>query len=133
MVLTRILLSTHTQGKTINDTMPLPPADLVVAADIMYEPVTGRAMARRAVEALQGGSRVLVGDSPGRAGRPAFLQELNELGVKGEFVAVSGRTCSGDRHGLICGKDSSSVSESPKEMQVDVLDLDSRHVFPMNS
>jgi len=56
-----------------HETHPLPDADIVVAADIMYEPVTGRAMARRAVEALKRGSRVLIGDSPGRAGRPAFL------------------------------------------------------------
>lgn len=108
---------------------PLPEADLVVAADIMYEPVTGRAMARRAVEALKRGSRVLVGDSPGRAGRPAFLEELHKLGVKGEFVAVTGRTCSGERHDLICGKGSKSVSDEPKEMQVDLLDLNPATCF----
>ena len=45
---------------------PLPFAELVVAADIMYEPKTGVAMAHRVVEALNAGSRVIVGCSPGR-------------------------------------------------------------------
>jgi len=39
---------------------------VVVAADIMYEPKTGIAMAHRAVEALRQNCRVIVGDSPGR-------------------------------------------------------------------
>lgn len=45
---------------------PLPQADIVVAADIMYEPKTGIAMAHRVMEALNNGSRVIVGCSPGR-------------------------------------------------------------------
>ena len=40
--------------------------DIVVAADIMYEPKTGIAMAHRAVEALRQNCRVIIGDSPGR-------------------------------------------------------------------
>ena len=40
--------------------------DVVVAADIMYEPKTGIAMAYRAVEALRQNCRVVIGDSPGR-------------------------------------------------------------------
>lgn len=90
----------------------------------MYEPVTGRAMARRAVEALQRGSRVLVGDSPGRAGRPAFLKELYRLGVKGEFVSTVGQTCSGPRNDLICSKNSPSISTVPKDLEVAIMDLD---------
>jgi hypothetical protein len=91
----------------------------------MYEPMTGRAMAHRAVEALQRGSRVLVGDSPGRAGRPAFLAALQELGITDAlFVNTVGRTCSGARHDLICGKDSTSISETPKDMEVAIMDLD---------
>lgn len=112
-----------------HDASPLPKADLVVAADIMYMPSTGRAMARRAVEALKRGSRLIVGDSPGRPGRPAFLEELDKLGVVGEFVQVTGRTCCGERHDLICGDKSKSVSESPKEMTVDILDLDPTTCF----
>ncbi|CAB9529690.1 Putative methyltransferase [Seminavis robusta] len=104
---------------------PLPTADLVVAADIMYEPKTGRAMAKRAVEALQQGARVLVGDSPGRPGRGAFLDELQNLGVVGAtFVDTVGYTCSGPRHDLICGKDSTSVSETPQELLVAIMELD---------
>lgn len=43
---------------------PLPNGfDLIVAADIMYEPKTGTAMAHRVLEALENGCRVLIGDS----------------------------------------------------------------------
>lgn len=103
---------------------PLPRAEIVVAADIMYEPKTGIAMAHRAVEALQQGSRVIVGDSPGRPGRPAFLKTLQELGVAdAAFVETMGRTCSGPRHDLICGKGSTSISEVPQELPVAIMDL----------
>lgn len=110
----------------------LPMADVVVAADVMYEPNTGSAVARRAVEALQRGSRVLVGDSPGRAGRPAFLKELKRLGVSAEaakFVDAVGRTCSGPRHELICGKGSMSVSKTPQELAVAIVDLNPTTCF----
>jgi len=104
---------------------PLPKDfDLVVAADIMYEPKTGAAMAHRVVEALRNGCKVIVGDSPGRAGRPMFLQTLQELGVNGQvFQEAVGRTCSGPRHDLICGKGSTSVSETPQEMSVGIMCL----------
>jgi predicted nicotinamide N-methyase len=43
---------------------PLPMGvDLMVAADIMYEPKTGKAMAYRVAEALQNQCKVIVGDS----------------------------------------------------------------------
>ena len=103
----------------------LPKVDIVVAADIMYEPKTGIAMAHRAVEALRQGCRVLVGDSPGRPGRPAFLSTLQELGVGDDavFVDTVGRTCSGPRHDLICGKGSTSVSQAPQELPVAIMAL----------
>ena len=110
--------------------IPLPPADWVVAADILYEPRTGRAMAHRAFEALSRGSRVLIGDSPGRAGRPAFLQELKRLGVDAEFVDVVGQTCGGPRHELICGKDSESISVIPRKINVAIMDLDPKTSLP---
>ncbi|KAG7355077.1 methyltransferase type 11 domain containing protein [Nitzschia inconspicua] len=104
---------------------PLPKGfDLVVAADIMYEPKTGMAMAHRVVEALQNNSQVVVGDSPGRAGRPVFLRTLQDLGVRGEFEDAIGMTCSGPRHDLICGKDSKSVSDVPQELPVAILHLE---------
>jgi len=110
---------------------PLPAADVVVATDIMYEPKTGTAMARRAVEALQRGSTVLVGDSPGRPGRQAFLEELKRLGVQDfAFVDTIGFTCSGPRHELICGKGSTSVSNNPQGMKVAVMQLDPNCHFP---
>lgn len=103
---------------------PLPKADLVVAADIMYEPKTGVAMAKRAVEAMKAGARVLVGDSPGRPGRQAFLEELKRLGViDATFVDAIGFTCSGERHELICGKNSTSVSKEPQELVVALMEL----------
>jgi len=73
---------------------PLPYADIVVAADVMYEPKTGRALAKRTIEALKQGSRVIVGDSPGRAGRPAFQKELQRLGITSNLVfkQVASRT-----------------------------------------
>jgi predicted nicotinamide N-methyase len=109
----------------------LPYADWVVAADIMYEPATGRAMAVRALEALQNGSRVLIGDSPGRAGRPAFLQELERLGVKGAaFVDTVGSTVTGERHELICGKGSTTNSREPQELTVAIMELDPKLHLP---
>ena len=107
-----------------DDTTRLPTADIVVAADIMYEPSTGRAMAKRAVEAIRQGRRVLVGDSPGRAGRPAFLDELQQLGLRNAvFVDTVGRTCAGPRHELICGKGSLSVSQTPGDLVVAIMDI----------
>ena len=105
---------------------------LVVAADIMYEPVTGRAMARRVHEALRSGARVVVGDSPGRAGRAAFLEELQKIGgIPADLCqfnrVVNGRRCIGPRHDLICGEGSTSVvdpdEDSFQELSVAILDL----------
>ena len=111
--------------------IPLPNnIDTFLVADVMYEPNTGKALAHRVVEALKRGSRILVGDSPGRAGRPAFLEQLKELGVENaKFVDVPGWTVVGDRHNLICGKDSASVSKTPKQLMVSLMELDpERHL-----
>lgn len=119
---------------------PLPPADLVVATDVMYEPKTGRALARRVAEALSsssggGARRVLIGDSPGRSGRPAFLRELHKLLPPGSllrrqanFVDVPGWTVTGERHDLICGAASKSVSKEPRQLMVALMELDGRHL-----
>ena len=108
-----------------DESVALPVVDVVVAADILYMPATGVAMARRTAEALRNGSRVIIGDSPGRPGREAFLQELKRLGVKGEFVDIEGTTVSGDRHELICGPTSTSVSAEPQKLMLSLMDLDS--------
>ena len=99
--------------------------EVVVAADVVYEPRTGRALAHRCLEALARGSQVLIGDSPGRAGRPAFLQELKELGVtNAAFQDVAGETVTGPRNDLICGINSTSVSPTtPQELIVAVMHL----------
>ena len=110
---------------------PLPEADILVAADIMYEPATGIAMAARAVEGLRAGMKVWIGDSPGRAGRPAFLQELRRLGVfSAAFVDVVGSTVTGKRHDLICGKGSTSVSEHPQPLTIAIMELDPSSNLP---
>lgn len=108
-----------------NHDIPLPRADIVIAADIMYEPKTGVAMAFRAKEALESGSRVIIGCSPGRPGRPKFQEKLKELipDIDTSFTDVEGRTCSGERHSLICGKNSTSISEKPKPLSVKLMDL----------
>ncbi len=117
-------------------------ADILVAADVLYQPSTGRALAKWIIHFLQvpptslmlsslsgptvGSKRVLIGDSPGRPGRPVFLQELQRLGVSdASFYSTLGRTCSGPRHELICGPNSSSVSEHPKDLDVAILELSS--------
>ncbi len=106
---------------------PLPAADVVVAADVMYEPATGKALAHRVLEAMAAGSRVLVGDSPGRAGRPAFLEELRRWGVEASFVDTLGSTVQGERNDLICGPDSPTVSTVSKDLIVAVMDLLPEH------
>ena len=50
---------------------PLPPADIIVAADLLYEEVLAAALARRCIEALAEGAHVIVGD-PGRLFRTRF-------------------------------------------------------------
>jgi hypothetical protein len=58
-------------------------------------------------------------------GRPAFLKTLRELGVdeRVDFEETIGKTCSGPRHDLICGKESTSVSETTQNLSVALLDL----------
>jgi predicted nicotinamide N-methyase len=109
-----------------NLTEPLPPADIVVAADVLYESATGIALAHRALEAYQRGSRFIVGDSPGRPGRIPFLNELKRIApeIEAEFVTTLGLSCLGQRHDLICGKDSQSITiDKPRPLTVSILDL----------
>ena len=85
----------------------------------------------RVAEALNSGSRVLIGDSPGRAGRPAFLEELKLLGINdAAFVDRVGSTVTGARHDLICGPGSTSISDTPQELTVAVIDLDPINHLP---
>lgn len=109
-----------------NLSVPLPSADIVCAADILYEKKTGVALAKRTIEALERGSRVVIGCSPGRPGRPAFLKELQRLNSNMKdvnFVDVEGSTCTGERNSLICGKGSTSISDEPEMLLVALMDL----------
>jgi Lysine methyltransferase len=106
-----------------------------VAADVMYEPRTGRALAHRVVEALEYGCHVLIGDSPGRAGRPAFLKELGRLGLYpkvADFVDVVGSTVVGARHDLICAPTSPTINgdtQNPSgSLTVAIMEIDASNV-----
>lgn len=66
-------------------TEPLPPGELVVFADLLYETPLARATARRVLEALARGSDVLVGD-PQRIGREDLLRDLAAGGVEATFA-----------------------------------------------
>jgi predicted nicotinamide N-methyase len=102
----------------------LPIADIMVAADVLYDPRTGIQLARRVVEALENNMKVLIGDSPGRGGRNAFLEELENLGVAANFCSVSGWTITNPRHELICGEKSLSISKAPQHLDIAMLELD---------
>jgi predicted nicotinamide N-methyase len=140
-----------------NTPLPWPPSDnndtdndftIMVAADVLYEPATGVALAHRAVEALARGMHVWIADSPGRAGRTALLQTLHELLLLSDddddtplpsiaFTNVTGWTVTGERHELICGPHSSSVTRNsnnnddatatPQPLDVALLQLDPAH------
>jgi predicted nicotinamide N-methyase len=115
-------LSTRLFDITSHEHLPI--ADIMVAADVLYEPQTGIQLARRVVEALESNMKVLIGDSPGRAGRGAFLQELENLGVAADFRSVSGWTITHPRHELICGENSLSISKVPQHLDIAMLELD---------
>lgn len=53
------------------------------------------------------------------------MEKLRELlpKTKVEFFEVNGTTCTGPRNELICGKDSTSISYTPKVLSVALLDL----------
>ncbi|CAE7414154.1 mettl21a [Symbiodinium natans] len=57
---------------------PLPPARIIVAADVLYDAQTAEAMARRVAEAHLRGSVVLLADV-GRPNRSRFLSQLRQL------------------------------------------------------
>ena len=59
-------------------TAPLPPADLVVASDVLYTPQLADALARRCVEALDAGAYVVIGDPGRQDARESFFEALEE-------------------------------------------------------
>ena len=66
---------------------PLPPADFVVFADVLYQRDLSFVVAGRAVEAHRRGTRVLVAD-PGRMGREAFSTAVRAHGHTPVFAPV---------------------------------------------
>ena len=54
----------------------LPPADIVLVADLLYDSTLAFHAARRVLEAAERGSEVIVGGDPKRAARQTFLDHL---------------------------------------------------------
>ena len=81
----------------------VPTCDLLLVADMLYDPATAVAVAKRVAEAVSKGSSVIVGDSPNRPGRPHFIACLTELlpDQPVEFSTVKGESVVGIRHDLI--------------------------------
>ena len=65
---------------------PLPAADIVVAADVLYEAPLAASIARRVLEAKARGSVVVLGD-PGRVFRDQLARILADAGVDAAFSA----------------------------------------------
>ncbi len=72
-------LAVETARFDLRGAEPLPPGELAILADVLYEPGLARAAAARAVEMLRRGGRVVVGD-PARVGRAAFVDALAREG-----------------------------------------------------
>ena len=98
---------------------PLPPADILAVADLLYEPALGRAIAHRAFEAYSRGTKVIIGDSPNRPGRIHMLNTLQELGIKFNFKDIEGKTVTGYRHELI----SNSNTIEPRPVNIGLLEF----------
>jgi predicted nicotinamide N-methyase len=71
----------------VRDATPLPEAELVVMADLLYEPELARAAARRTLEALAAGCTVLVAD-PARYGRAEYERIVEDAGTAVDFSDV---------------------------------------------
>lgn len=66
---------------------PLPPGDVVVLADLLYEPELARAAALRVREAVRRGARAIVGD-PARYARAPFVKALERENIPVVFEDV---------------------------------------------
>ena len=107
-----------------HDKQALPRCDLLLVADLLYEPATAVAVAKRVVEAItEYGAKVIIGDSPNRPGRPLLISTLRELlpDTAIEFTSVPGQSVVGERHDLI--SDKRSVTEFPRALEMGLLEL----------
>ncbi len=66
---------------------PLPPADLIILSDLLYDYDLADSLARRVAEQVLRGGHAIIGD-PGRVATSAFLDYLGECGVYGHYHAV---------------------------------------------
>ena len=113
-----ILTTQYFDIKDLN--VPLPPADVVVIADLLYDKGLAVAAGKRVCEAYKRGSMVIVGNSPGRCGTPDMLRTCREiLGFDCIFQKMPGQTVVGHRHDLI----GSTPSEKPQPIETTLLEL----------
>ena len=113
-----ILTTSYFDIKDLN--VPLPPADIVVIADLLYDKGLAVAAGKRVCEAYKRGSLVIVGNSPGRCGTPDMLRTCREiLGFECVFLKMPGQTVVGHRHDLI----GSVSSEIPQPIETTLLEL----------
>ena len=125
---------------------------LIVVADLLYEKVTALALAQRILHIRNfyknENIQIIIGDSPGRIGRPVFLEELQKQHWKDDTTAnnnsnnnnattttphaafmkttmVLGQTMTTPRNELICGPTSKSISSTndPKSIEIDILHI----------
>lgn len=101
-------------------TKPLPPADIVVIADLLYDKGLAVAVGKRVCEAYRRGSLVIVGNSPGRCGTDDMLRTCREeLGFEVFFRKMVGQTVIGHRHELI----GSTATVTPQPLETTLLEL----------
>ena len=100
--------------------IPLPEADIVVIADLLYDKKLAYAVGKRICEAHQRNYHIIVGNSPGRPGTSEMLKVCNEgLGFEVAFKNVVGHTVAGYRNPLI----SVSSTSVPVEINTSILEI----------
>lgn len=100
---------------------PLPPANIVVIADLLYDSSLGKAVAHRIHECVIRKSKVIIADSPGRPGRPDMLATLKLLLNNNavDFSETIGKTVTGARNSII----SLSSTDTPQLLPMGLLEL----------
>ena len=102
----------------------LPPADIVVIADLLYDKGLAVAVGKRVCEAYARGSLVIVGNSPGRCGTTDMLRTCEEiLGFPCVFKEAIGQTVTGHRHSLI----GNTSTDTPRPLSTTILELQLKH------
>jgi predicted nicotinamide N-methyase len=80
-------LSVETIEFDLHSPEPLPPADLIILADLFYDYDLADSLARRVVGQVLSGGRAIIGD-PGRVATSAFLDYLGESGIYAQYHSV---------------------------------------------